>query len=606
MSNLKHFLAFLFLFSLCFPFSIDSYESDVVVQPNGDLLVTEKMEFTLEQAYNEGFRSIRPEDFGTLSNIVVHKVQVNGQDVQYEKAMNGNDAEIIWKKTFAGKNNVELSYTLKNRVEVWDDYAKVCFEHYGANWPSSASTFRSSTTLPEASRGKTMHFEVYSAKQGNAYVDDLSIKIELNNVPSGNYLGGCYLFAKDSVSTSNIKEGSAFAILKNEREIYGSKTLFSPEDDFPVAPCCCPTGLILAILAGALLFRHLSRTKLPESIMPPSSEEPVAVAAIVNNNYSEKEILASAILELINKGVIDIMELEKEGYTGQEIKRERTILFLKKRPDTLKPYENAILDMIFQDGKKEVDLDALAKEFDSIKKKDAAKGSIIPAKMDLFSAEIKKILKEKNLSDAAKKSASKSALLTGFAFPIFFIGLCIFASFAVGGFDFLGFLLESGDYLYFFAILAGTFLIIFSLPLLIFLYLQPGAPKGFEKEYSQWDAFARAVKASSLKGEPPSSALIWGEILVYANALGLAGKVKKHLSELDSFIAKRIEKMDRVRTRTYVFYSSAFALRNLSKYGSRSGPRSSSGGFSGGSSGGWSSGGGGGFSGGSSGGGGFR
>jgi uncharacterized membrane protein len=150
----------------------------------------------------------------------------------------------------------------------------------------------------------------------------------------------------------------------------------------------------------------------------------------------------------------------------------------------------------------------------------------------------------------------------------------------------------------------GTLLVIVAAPAMIWLFLQPEIPKGFEKEYAQWDGFARAVKASTLKTQPPSSALIWGEILVYANALGLADKVKKHLSELDSLIVKRVESMDHVRLRTHHFYYSAMAVSNLSKYGSRSGP--SSGGFSSHSSGGWSSGGGGGFSGGSSGGGGFR
>ncbi|MEM4272404.1 MAG: DUF2207 domain-containing protein, partial [Candidatus Bilamarchaeaceae archaeon] len=196
-------------------------------------------------------------------------------------------------------------------------------------------------------------------------------------------------------------------------------------------------------------------------------------------------------------------------------------------------------------------------------------------------------------------------ILTGLAFPLFLFGLCFFASFAVGGFDFLGFLWETGDYLYLVAIIIGTFLAIGAAPAIIYFLLQPEVPRGFESEYAQWDAFARAVKASSLKGEPPSSALIWGEILVYANALGLADKVKKHLSELNSLLAGRIERMDHVRRRTRRFYYSAIGVRNLSKYGRRSGPVSR-GGFSGRSSGGWSSHGGGGFSGGHSGGGGFR
>lgn len=607
MVNMKYFMAVLLLFSVVFPFTIDSYNSDVQVQTNGDLLVHETIAFNLEKAYNEGYRSIRPQDFDSdLNNIVVNSVTVNGQNIEYVKQMNGENAEIVWKKTFQGINNVALSYTLKNRVELWDDYAKVCFEHYGAQWSVPATTFYSNMTMPEAARGKDLHFEVYSTKQGDAHIDDLSVIIQMNDVPSGNYIGGCYLFDKSAVNTNKAMNGSAYAILKNEREAYGSKSILNPADNFPCAPFCCPFGILLLLIAAYLAYPQFGKKRLAESIMPPSDEEPVAVAAIVNNDYNEKDILASAILELINKGVIDIMELEKAGETGVEIKRERTILFLKKRPSTLKPYELAVIDMIFQDGKKEVDLDALAKQFDSVKGKEDAKKSIIPEKMDFFMAEMARILKEKNLSGVAKKKNQKRGIVGGLGIPILFFGLCFLASFFSGGFDFLGFLWSTGDYLYFLAVIIGSLLVIVAAPSMIWLYLRPDVPKGFETQYFQWDAFARAVKASTLKTQPPSSALIWGEILVYANALGLADKVKQHLSELDSFIVKRVDNMDRVRRSTYVFYYSAWGMRNLSKYGTRSGPVSSHGGFSGGSSGGWSSGGGGGFSGGSSGGGGFR
>lgn len=111
---------------------------------------------------------------------------------------------------------------------------------------------------------------------------------------------------------------------------------------------------------------------------------------------------------------------------------------------------------------------------------------------------------------------------------------------------------------------------------------------------------------------PPSSAVIWGEVLIYATALGIADKVEKHLSELDAFIVKRVKNLEKVRMSSYIFYSSAISLTNLAKHGNRSGPISkggggrSHGGFSSRSSGGWSSGGGGGFSSRSSGCGGFR
>ncbi len=605
MQKFLPFLAMLFLVSLIFPFSIDSYESDAIVQPNGDLLVNERIVFTLEQQYNEGFRTIRLADYGKLSNLIVHSVEVNGQDVQYYTQEHEGNAEIVWTETFVGKNTVELSYTLKDRVELWDDFAKLCFEHYGANWPVSAITFKSTTALPEATRGKDMHFEVYSAKKGEAHIDDLSIIIEMDNVPSGNYIGGCYLFERSAVTTDNVVPGSALEILADEREAYGSESILGPADAFPCAPCCLPTFLILLLIAGYLEYKRPKVEKLRESIVPPSKDSPIVVSALMRETYVEREILAATILELINKGVIDILELEKKGYTGQKIKRERTILFLKTSSKKLAPHEKTVIDLIFEGGKKkEVDLDALAKNFKHIQKKSEASKTIIPQKMDEFVKEIQEILKKKKLYKTSKARQKRIQIISTVAIFIFFFGVFLGAPLLFGAAEFIPYLFAIGDYLYAAYIIIGGLGAVLALAAIYYLYTLSKIPKGWEKKYAQWDAFSTAVKASSLKEEPPSAALIWGEILVYATALGLADKVEQHLSELDTLLAGRIRKLENVRTSSYILYTSAWGVRNLSKYGNKSGPRS--GGFSSGSSGGWSSSGGGGFSGGSSGGGGFR
>jgi len=595
--------AALLMVSLAFPFSIDYYSSAVSVQPDGGLLVNETMVFTLEEQYNEGYRSIRPVDYGTLNDLVVHSVKVNGRPVSYYTQENGGSAEIVWTETFIGKNEVELIYTLKDRVELWDDFAKICFEHYGANWPVPASVFQSTMTLPEAARGKEMHFEVYSDKKGEAYVDGLSIVIEMEDVPPGNYVGGCYLFDRSSVSTSNTVNGSAYEMLQQERGLYGSEEIFGGEDDF-CAPCCFPMFLIFIAAAAYAWNSRPKFRKLQENIMPPSDEEPAAVSVLLRGEYKPNEVLAATLLELISRGVVDIMELEKKGYSGPELRRERTILFLKSSSRKLKPYEKAVIGMIFDEGrKKEVDLDALAEEFSKISGKEEAKKTLIPKKMDEFTKEIDGILKDRKLNAHSTACKEKRATLMGVGAFVLFAGFFLLP-FSLGVLEYVFSLFSAGDYAYASAILLSLLGSIAAAIAAAYFYYKPPIPKGWQAQYEEWDAFSRAVRASSLKRVPPSGALIWGEILAYATVLGIADKVKRHLSELDSFLAKKVEKLDGVRASSMAFYSSAWGVRNLSKYGNRGGPRSS--GFSSGSSGGWSSGGGGGFSGGSSGGGGFR
>ena len=584
-----------------FSFSIDDYYTKATVQTNGDLKVYEKITFTLEKVYNEGYRSIRNEDYENIDNIHVDYVSVNGNQIPFTTDLNGRNAEIVWKKTYLGKNVVELNYTLKDRVQLYDDFAKVCFEHYGSNWPVSAANFKSIIQLPEETRGKDMHFEVYSTKQGNAYIDDLSIVIEMKNVPSGNYIGGCYLFDKNATTTSRTVSGSAYEILKNERKIYDSETILSPSNkDESASPFCCLPVLIIAIIAAVFAYKKdKEKHLLPENIIPSEKEEPAIVSLIATNSYSEKDILAATILDLINKGIVDIIELEKKGDRGAEIKRERTILILKKNNATLKPHEKAVVDMIFSNSK-EVDLDQMAKEYDKIKTKAEAANLPVTVNFKKFQVEIDNLLKTRKLFDKKDTGNIKTTVLF----------LLVFFSIPFGGFLVISSIssaLDSKNILDTILFLVMDLGIIGFATYAVKKLFEPGPFKGFEDKFNKWDAFVRAVKASRLKEYPPASTVIWGEILVYATALGLAIKVHKHFSELDSLITQRMEKLQTVTLGTYSYYGSALALNNLARYGNRSGPNSSGrGGFSSGSSGGWSSGGGGGFSGGSSGGGGFR
>ena len=603
--------AFLILCASAFSFTIDNYLTDATVQTNGALHVKETITFTItaedmaQMTQHEGYRSIRLQDYEQLSSIHVNSVKVDGSAAGnrvQQSPDNPENAEIVWTDVHEGQDIVELDYTISNRVELYNDFARICYEHYGANWPVSAAIFQSRMALPEASRGKDMHYEIYSSKQGSSHIENLTILVDMNDVPSGNYVGGCYLFARDSVHTSRTVNASALAILQNERESYAKQEPQKPAGLFdgegsPVC-CCSITFIICLVLAiSAAYHSFLQPKKYPDNLMPPDKEEPAVVAALIRNEFPEKDLFASTLVDLINRNIIDIMELEKKPGETMELKRERTILFLKNRPEGLKPYENAVLDLIFSE-KKEVDLDQMAEDYKKIRTKDDAKKLSVEKNMDIYHSEMKKIIKDKGLSSVSNSREARVNQLGSITFFLVVFSLCMFpymfSNVPTMGIDLLVALLISAP---------GVIILA---PLLAYYYsaMKSEYPKMYADEFEKWDAFRRAVRASRLKEYPPGSAVIWGEILVYATALGLADKVRKHLSELNILLPQRLQSVQTMNTHFYAFYASAFAVSNLSKYGNRYGP--STGGFSSGSSGGWSSGGGGGFSGGSSGGGGFR
>lgn len=612
---MKAAFALLLLLALSSAFSIEDYEGHVSVNSDGSLLIYEKITFYLDQQYNEGYRSIRAEDFGALSDIRLNEVKVNGKKVSAATQLYEGQAEIVWEETFIGENVVELNYSIRDRIEIYNDFAKVCFEHYGANWPVAAKKFTARTTLPIASGNKTMHFEVYSTKQGKAYVDDLTIVIELDDVPSGNYVGGCYLFDRGSVASGNIVDDTAYDKLKEERELYGSLTVLEaqrPNLEF----CCLPVFAISAIVAALVYMKDRGRPRLPESILPPGKEEPAVVSALVRNKVETKEMLAATVVDLINKGVIDIVELEKEDARPDNgISRERTVLFLKKMPTGLKKHERTVLDFIFADGK-EVDLDAKIEEFKKVPSQSKAKGFKVVTALESFNSKFPSRVDDlfEDAEIRALKDGASNRL--GSAAAIIFLGgfgLLIMLSaidFGISS-DSIGWYVQHGEWLLLGAIIVSAFGCVVAAIYSLRTFLKPAVPKKPKNRelYARWDAFYRGLQASRIKEYPPSSALIWGRIIVYATALGLADKVRKHLSELDSVVAAKVRRMDGVALSSMSYYAGAMSVRNLATTGNRAGIKSSGGahgGFSSYSSGGWSSGGGGGFSGGSSGGGGFR
>jgi uncharacterized membrane protein len=579
-----------------------------MVNEDASITVYEKMIFDLEKQYNEGYRSIRPNDFDSLADITVNSVRVNGGSSTYALQMNGKNAEIVWKKAPSGQNIVEINYTVANRVELYNDFAKVCYEHYGANWKVTGQEFKARTTLPPKSKGRTMHFEVYSTKKGKAYIDDLSVVIEINNVPSGNYIGGCYLFDKSAVNTSKKVDASAYAILKDERKSYGSEVVLAAEK--PNAEyCCIPMFLLSLILAIVVYLKEGKRPKeLPETLLPPGKEEPAVVSALVRNRYEIKELVSATIVDLISRGVIDIIELEKKDAKGSEISRERTVLILKKRPANLKPYEESVVDFLFADGK-EVDLDAKINEYDSIESKEEAKKQKVVETIEKlnkeFQARIERLFTEEEIKKLSKRAVSAQGEIGAAIFLIVFVGMFLFAC-AGSSLDPEWYSQHGEQSLLLMIVLSGVGFLICSAYAAI-MHLKPNIPKKAEylELYSKWNAFYRGLDSTRIKEYPPASALIWGNILTYAVALGKADKVNKHLSELDAVLAKQIEKTNRIATTSMRYYTHTLALSYLATYGSRSEP-SSHGSFSSRSSGGWSRGGGGGFSGRSSGGGGFR
>ena len=517
-------LLFLILFSTLTLVSADDDKSysipyaliELTVGDSGLLHVDERYDYSFDGQFNGVYRDIPLKSGESIENI---RVAADGAyPVLKESDDNGYKHLKIYLYSDAAHTkgirdcdvSVYISYDMKNVVTLFNDIGGLQYKLWGDEWDVGVGTLEATVTLPgDKNNTYFLNPEEYTSSS-NLKGD--TIYATTTNIPKGELYELLVLMPlddfKDATYAKHVDENGKDKIIQNLNDSINGRNFWNT------------TYLVLGLLSilspiGAL-FTYLRYGREPkvdyEGIYErelPTDDPPEVINALIENKNNigkpTMEGFQSSIMNLIDRKVFKLSVNENIDTDTKDllldfsnVENSELSLSEKKLINALYPFaENEILNLSTLNGK-------LSSEY-------TAKSFMEDYKSWEDSVE--------NISENKKEEYFDDTGST----MISFIGL--------GGMGFgiviaiLGFLTNLANGFY--CIIAGIFLVIFSIAI---LFVQEDifgrwTPKG-RVFYLKWENLKKFLTDNSLIEEhPPESIVVWKKYLIYGTALGVADEV---------------------------------------------------------------------------------
>ena len=589
--------------------NLNNLDFDVQINIDGSMNVKETWDIYISHT-NTLYKSFKTDSskYSGITNVTV-KETTKGQNINFVKndkweyhveknhyygtKNEDGDFEIGWGVGLDNSSSTrkyEISYTVKDAITKYEDFAELYWQFVGKNFEISANKITGTIYLPSNVSNKD-DIKVWGHTEdlnGTIYATDLNkIEFELNNFRSGRYVEIRTLFPteliKNSGRTKNkeilqtaIKEETKWADEANarrERQEWLNKNL--PIILFVVWIIINIILIIVYIKKAIKYSKKLKELKKYEPTtkleyyrdLPDENSTPgealktldIKISSFTATNFGK--VFSATMLDLALKGYIEIKQEKNEK--GKDI---INIYILREVSDGLKPSEARIMKFVIDaaKGKGLITLKELEKYIES---HPSGTESLL---RETYNAANNQLIKEQIIDSEIQKEYKKykeiqegyvvaATLLLFFTFIAFILPIIIFVI----------------D-----AIMCGK----------IAKKLNVLTQKGVDLQ-EQWKGLKKYMEDFSMldKREVPEL-VIWEKYLVYATAFGIADKVIKQLK----IIYPNFEEITNgINTYTYMSimmntnfsssFSNAISTSISSAYSSGSG---SGGGFSGGGGGG--------------------
>lgn len=582
---------------------LNNLDFNVQINNDGSMNVTETWDIYISST-NTLYKSFETDSskYSEITNVTV-KETTKGQNInfikndewEYHVAKNhyygtkneDGDFEIGWGvglDNSRGTRKYEISYTVKDAITKYEDYAELYWQFVGEDFEISADKITGTIYLPSNVINKE-NIKVWGHTEdlnGTIYATDLNkIEFELDNFRSGRYVEIRTLFPTELITSSGrtknkeilqtaIKEETKWADAANARRKFekNKKTFFT-------------IIITIANLAIILLFavpkaikyikriKELKAAKYKPTIkldyyrdLPDENATPAEALLVKKEIYSQftstdfGNIFSATMLDLCLKGCIEITN-QKDGKDKDNIK----IKILNKNIYTLKKDEKIIYDFLnkIMKDKEEITIKQLEK---GISENATSIDGIIK---DVYKNANNQLITSKTIDGEIKEKYSKNSNNVIW-YVLAAIFLCTFTSFILSPA----------------AICIAIDAILCNLVSKQFNVL---TQKGVD-EKEEWKGLQKYMENFSMldKREAPEI-VVWEKYLVFATVFGVADKVIKQLK----IVYPNIDEMTDLNTYTYMnlminsnlnsTFSKAISSSMSSAYSSGSG---SGGGFSGG------------------------
>ena len=586
--------------------NLNNLDFNVQINNDGSMDVTETWDIYVSST-NTLYKSFETDSskYSGITNVIVKEI-TNGQNINFAKTENwayhvtknyyygteneDGDFEIGWGvglDNSRGTRKYEISYTVKDAITKYEDYAELYWQFVGENFEISADKITGTIYLPSNAISKE-DIKVWGHTEdlnGTIYATDLNkIEFELDNFRSGRYVEIRTLFPTELITSSGrtknkeilqtaINEETKWADKANarrERQEWIDKNL--PIILFAV---CVLINIILIIVYIKKIIKYSKKLKELKKYepttkleyyrdLPDENSTPGEAMKILDINISSftptnfGKVFSATMLDLALKGYLEIKQEKNEK--GKDV---INIYILKQVSDGLKPSEARIMKFVIDaaKGKEVITLKELEKyiENHASKTESLLKGT--------YSAVNDQLIKEQIIDSEIQEEYKKyKDIQTSYIVAIIFLFCFTFIAFIV---PLIIFAID--------AIMCGK----------IAKKLNVLTQKGVDLQ-EQWKGLKKYMEDFSMldKREVPEL-VIWEKYLVYATAFGIADKVIKQLK----IVYPNFDEMMTTNLTTYTYmnlmintdfsksFSNSISSSMSSAYSSGSG---SGGGFSGG------------------------
>lgn len=575
-----------------------------VINPDGSMEVTETWDIDISRT-NTLYKTFETdkEKFSSIENVRVKDVTANKEFTQIDEEMyhvtkdcyygltnSKGDFEIAWGVGLDNSYDTrtyEISYTVKDAIGLYNDYAELYWQFIGEDFEISADKVNGTIILSEPA-DSTDDIKVWGHTEGlngEIYATDTdTIKFKIENFNSGVYVEVRTLFPKEMIESSGrTYDEDRYNTVIEEETKWAKQANFRREWD-ALKDDIIFVFMIFVVLALCIIFIEkavkygkklgsVQKFKPDQKLdyfreLPNSDTTPGEAVYILEETYSGLStkfgrIFSAALLDLELKKYIDLrVEKDQKGKDKIYIKMVKRVNDSKESSNSLKPDEEEILKFISQvDNKKsEIEIKELEKYITSH-----------PTSVEsLIKRSEKKIEEQLDKAGIINKEVKE---------------------------DFVNYNGLAGVY-YVFTIIT----LVWAFPLSIILLINGILCSRIKKNTNvltqegvntkeKWKGLKKYMEDFSLLDEKEIPAIeVWEHYLVYATAFGIADKVLKQLKT----VYPNIDSLDTVNTSAYMYFmyhsnfSSSFSGAisssiTSSTYSSGSG---GGGGFSGGGGGG--------------------
>ena len=517
------------------------------VQPNGDLLVSERRDFSFTDDVNGVFWSIpfAENQQGITSSVDVLSVDVEGtaswlnsesqgfSQVDYADSGDSGvytvttqnsalELKVFMPQEDGDEASVRISYVLHGAVMAWSDTAELYWKFVGPEWEDVSENVTLDVSFAGASAGDAATEDTFRAwghgtLEGTVtrYEESAQASYAVPNVQPGEFAEVRIAFPANWVPQLAASSEARMDTILSEEEAWANEANARREQARTVATV--GTGALLVGSIGLFVSAIVLRVTKFKNNKPvfqetyfrdvPSNDHPAVLSALVYDGVVQDCAFVATLMKLTDDHVVELLHethTEKKFLRG-EVEVEDCALKLVNRAGATDPIDNAALDLFFGAGAQDGDV----VNFDAMSEREI-KGDANP--LEEFQSMVKARLEERGLTNQA--SVGGKAVIVGFGCLLVFA--CIFFTVVTDGAN-LGF------------VILGALLSVVAM-------LVVGTAKVQSQETVELLERCRALERwlkdfTRLNEAVPDDLILWNKLLVMAVAFGVSEEVLRELAD---------------------------------------------------------------------------